>query len=249
MRVYLAGDCYLQQVLKAQTPEQLSKLYLLRTFASNEPWILPYYNKVKDVILDSGAFTFMNGKDGSKVDWNNYIERYAQFIKQTGVNHFIELDIDAIVGYDEVKRLRAKLESLTGKKPIPVWHITRGKEDFIETCRNYNYVALGGFAIKKWKRKNFDKIPWFIQTAHAHGAKIHGLGFTCQGRWNKIGFDSVDSSSWTIGNRYGSIFQFDGSRIVNYSKPKGSVISNHLTLALHNFGEWCKYAQWAEQYL
>lgn len=249
MRVYLAGDAYLRQVLESLSPEELAKTYLLRTFASNEPWMIPYYSRVKDVILDSGAFTYMNGKDGRSVDWNRYIEDYAKYIKCTGVKHFIELDIDVVVGYEKVKVLRKRLEELTGKQPIPVWHISRGKQDFIETCQNYDYVALGGFVIREWKRKDYDKIPWFIQTAHQNGAKIHGLGFTCQGNLARLGFDSVDSSSWTIGNRFGAVYSFQGTKLVNYSKPAGSAIADHLKLAKHNFREWNKYAQWAEAYL
>ena len=116
MRVYLAGDVYLREILASKTDKELSDLYFLRTFARKEPWFMPYYGKCKDIILDSGAFTFMAGKDASNVDWNDYIERYAGFINATGVEHFIELDIDVIVGYKKVKELRNKLIGLTGKQ-------------------------------------------------------------------------------------------------------------------------------------
>ena len=99
MRVYLAGDVYLREILASKTDKELSDLYFLRTFASKEPWFMPYYGKCKDTILDSGAFTFMAGKDGNAVDWEEYIERYAGFIKATGVKHFIELwSIQEMVG-------------------------------------------------------------------------------------------------------------------------------------------------------
>ena len=246
MRVYLAGDVYLREILASKTDKELSDLYFLRTFASKEPWFMPYYGKCKDIILDSGAFTFMAGKDASNVDWNDYIERYAGFINATGVEHFIELDIDVIVGYEKVKELRNKLIGLTGKQPIPVWHKTRGKDEFLRLCDEFDYVALGGFAIKNWTRKNFKYIPWFIDEAHKRGAKIHGLGFTCFNELPKLHFDSVDSSSWTIGSRFGSINRFDGQKVINIQRPPGSRVADQRKLAQHNFNEWEKFQKYAE---
>jgi len=252
MNLYLAGDCYLKQILQNKKDDELAQIYLLRTFASKEPWFFKYYTKLKDVILDSGAFTFMAGADVSKIDWDEYIERYAQFIKETGVKHFIELDIDVIVGYEEVKRLRKKLVLLTNRQPIPVWHKTRGKDEFIKMCQEFDYVALGGFAIKNWTKKDFKYIPWFIKTAHDNKTKIHGLGFTYCKELKKYHFDSVDSSSWTIGNRFGCVSQFRGNgTIKNHARPIGTRIPNEkqLALATHNFNEWLKMQRYAEEVL
>lgn len=249
MRVYLAGDSYLREILASKTDEELSNLYLLRTFASKEPWFLPYYAKAKDIILDSGAFTFMAGKNANSVDWEEYIERYAGFIKATGVKHFIELDIDCVVGYERVKELRKKLIFLTNKQPIPVWHKSRGKEEYLKMCDEFSYVALGGIAIKNWTRKEFKYMPWFIEQAHKHNARIHGLGFTCFKELEQLHFDSVDSSSWTIGSRFGSVNRFDGTKVANISRPAGSRVTDQRKLAMHNFNEWVKYQQYAEKML
>ena len=40
--------------------------------------------------------------------------------------------------------MRKRLEAETKKKCIPVWHRSRGKENFIELCKQYDYVAIGG---------------------------------------------------------------------------------------------------------
>lgn len=245
MRVYLAGDSYLKQTLERLGDNKVSELFLLRTFVSNEPWFERYYNICKDVILDSGAFSFMSGKDVSRINWEEYVERYAHFVLKNNIKHFIELDIDAIVGFEEVKRLRKKLEQLTNKQPIPVWHKSRGKEAYLQDVANYDYIALGGFAIKNWKRKDYKFIEWFIKEAHKNNTKIHGLGFTNFSMLETLKFDSVDSSSWTVGSRYGSISKFDGRKVVNISKKPGTKCVNQSELAFHNFTEWTKFQQWA----
>ena len=43
---------------------------------------------------------------------------------------------------EEVKRLRQKLEQLTNKQPIPVWHKSRGKEAYLQDVANYDYIAF-----------------------------------------------------------------------------------------------------------
>lgn len=249
MKVFLAGDSYLRQSLEKLGKDTVSKMYILRTFVTNEPWFEPYYKVCEDVILDSGAFSFMSGKDVSKINWEEYIDRYAKFIVRNNIKHFIELDIDAIVGFEEVKRLRKLLELKTGKKPIPVWHISRGKDAFLNDCDNYDYVALGGFAIKNWKKCDYKFIPWFINEAHKRNAKIHGLGFTNFALLDKLNFDSVDSSSWTIGSRFGSICKFTGNKVINIPRPKGTKCINQSELAYHNLNEWVKFQEWAKNNL
>lgn len=249
MRVYFAGcGGMMKDILSQKTDEELKEIYLLQTFAKNESWFVPYFKRMKDVILDSGAFTFMSGGK-TKMTWDEYVEKYAYFIKKVGVKHFIELDIDSIVGYEEVKRLRKKLVFLTNAQPIPVWHKTRGKDEFLHMCDEFSYVALGGFAIKNWKRKDYKFIPWFINEAHKRNSEIHGLGFTNTTKLSTFKFDSVDSSTWTMGNRIGVAYKFDGKRIHLITRPDGTRVANRQLLAQHNFDEWLKFQQYAEEVL
>ena len=163
-------------------------------------------------LLDSGAFTFMSGSHKGGINWDEYVEEYAAFINRWDVKLFFELDIDSVVGLPETERLREKLEALTGKKPIPVWHRNRGKEYFIKMCEDYPYVALGGIVTKEIDRKKYETaFPWFIKTAHEHKCKIHGLGYTTVANLKKYHFDSVDSTSWLYGNRGGVSLQVQSS--------------------------------------
>ena len=152
----------------------------------------------QNFLLDSGAFTFMSGAD--KVDFDKYVEGYAEFIKKWGIKLFFELDIDSVVGIKEVERLRIKLEKLTGRKPIPVWHPSRGKDYWLNMIKEYDYVAIGGIAAKDISLAKYEVLfPWMLNQAHRANVKVHGLGYTKIEKLDKYRFDSIDSTTWTVG--------------------------------------------------
>lgn len=100
--------------------------YVLESFFYIKPWQVEEMPKWKMFLLDSGAFTFMHGVEASSkpVDWDGYMSRYIDFINRHNVQHFFELDVDIIVGYDAVKRMRTRLEAETGKQSIlNLWNI------------------------------------------------------------------------------------------------------------------------------
>ena len=207
--------------------------------------LIPYF---KNYMLDSGAFTFFSA--GKHVDWDKYVTEYIAYINKNKVKLFFELDIDVLIGYERVKEIRKRIERETGRQPIPVWHKNRGKEEYIKMCEEYPYVAIGGLVGKKseFGKENYKYFPWFINTAHKYGAKIHALGFTALAPLRLYHFDSVDSSSWTTGNRFGGVYKFTGKDLVRIKKPEG-VRMKHKEIAIHNFNEWVKFAQWAETHL
>lgn len=208
--------------------------------------LLPYINKF---LLDSGAFTFLSNSETSKPDWDRYIEEYADYINSRGIKLFFELDIDRVVGLREVERLRAKLERLTGLRPIPVWHKNRGKEYWLRMIKEYPYVALGGIAIQEIRRNRFETFfPWFINTAHESDVKIHGLGYTSLSGLRRYHFDSVDSTAWIHGNRGGYLYRFNAQKgeMDKINPPEGKRLSSKAA-ALHNFNEWVKFMQYAKK--
>lgn len=249
MRIYLAGTS--AQWKAYFTPEDFRGAYLLESFfycdAYTEKQVIP---NCGDFLLDSGAYTFMQGKS-TVPDFDEYAERYAAFINRNGVEKYFELDVDAVLGYGEVKRLREKLIRLTGKPCIPVWHHSRGKEEFIRHCQEFPYVAIGGLVGGKseYARKYWQYFPWFIRTAHENGAKIHALGFTSLIGLAKFHFDSVDSTAWTAGNRFGHVFLFDGRTLRQTDVPPGHRIRSARECARHNYGEWVKFQRWADGHL
>lgn len=198
----------------------------------------------RDFILDSGAFTYMNGKDGSKVDWDDYVERYAKTINDYDIKNFIELDIDSVVGLQEVERLRKKLEHLTNKQSIPVWHKARGKDYWTRMCHEYPYIAIGGIVTKEIKRSEYGIFRFMINEAHKANARVHGLGFTNLKLLNQFNFDSVDSSSCNP-TRFGAVSFFNGLTIVNKKVPKGYRL-DYVKATQRSFDAWVQYANYLE---
>ena len=250
MKVYLAGTglwIYLTPTLGGGGIPNW-KPYILESFYYADKdeiqKLMPYFG---DFLLDSGAFTFMQNSK-THVNWNDYLERYADFINEYNIEKFFELDIDSVVGYDNVLKLRDKLETLTGKRCIPVWHLSRGKEEFLRMCDEYPYVAIGGIVSKEIKQTQYKYFPYFISEAHKRGAKIHGLGFTNLEGMRTYHFDSVDSTAWTTGNRFGHVYKFDGKTITKQNKPDGTRMPKEKSreLAVNNFIEWCRFQQYAE---
>lgn len=203
--------------------------------------LMPRYG---DFLLDSGAFTFMQNTK-TKLNWDEYIERYAEFINRNNVEKYFELDIDSVVGYTKVKEFRAKLERLTNRPCIPVWHKSRGYKEFQRMCDEYGYAAIGGIVSGEIKSTQYGLFPAMIADAHARGCKLHGLGFTSLDWLPKCHFDSVDSTAWTTGNRFGHIYKFDGRTMKKISAPNGKRLGDARKVALINYTEWLKFQQYA----
>lgn len=153
MRLHIAGLCS-GLTYKWYLRQQFTPRYILESFFYLKDWLfdLPFY-RTDNFLLDSGAFTFLNQKKKAKPDWDLYVEKYAQAIVQKNIQFFFELDIDSIVGLAEVERLREKLERLTNRRCIPVWHRSRGKQYWLDMISEYDYVAVGGIVTKEIKQK------------------------------------------------------------------------------------------------
>lgn len=214
-------------------------------------------NKIKteNLLLDSGAFTYLNSKKNSKTDWDRYIEDYAQYIVENKIENFFELDIDAIIGLDGVERLRYKLEFLTKKKSIPVWHKKRGIKYWHDMVHSCNYIAIGGIVTQEIKKTEYDIFTPLLEIAKEKKVKVHGLGFTNTPKLHKYKFYSVDSTNW-ITARFNMYYIFDPQKgiLISHKKNKGSVKSRvKKSMALEydkmQINEWIKFSKYAEEYL
>ena len=253
--LYLAGNWPWREQGLYDAALETNRIFVLESFYYVNEWTEKFIPRFGKFLLDSGAFTYVGTRKDARVDWIDYVDRYADFINRNNVDLFFELDIDKLIGYRDVLKLRKRLEMKTGKQCIPVWHKTRGKDDFINMCKEYPYVSIGGLvgaggagatAYSASLQKYF---PWFIDTAHKHGAKIHALGFTNLKGLEKYHFDSVDSTSWTSGNRFGVVHVFTGKTMIQKKrKPNERMVNTH-ELALYNFNEWVKFQRYAEKYL
>jgi len=242
MKVFLAATSD-----KRFIPNIEESRYILESFYYFQDWQIPLIKKSKMFLLDSGAFTFMQGR--KSLDFDGYLERYIDFINKYDVDNFFELDIDSVVGYKKVKELRRRLEKETGKKSIPVWHFERGKDEYIEMCREYRYVAIGGLVggNAEYSSRYWKYFPWFIEAAHRNGAKIHALGFTSLKGMHEYRFDSVDSTTWKSGGRFGQLHLFkEGTIKTVLQKDKRAIYKK---IDEHNFNEWLKFQKYADKNL
>jgi len=226
-------------------------IYLLSSFWEHKSGNCDSFVYQDRHILDSEAFSAFSGKNNN-FDWDGYVRKYADFVYKNNIRLFFELDIDIVVGIDKVEYYREYLKDRTGRNPIPVWHSNRGKDYFVKMCEDYPYVAIGTtLATDEGRkiRKNPMILKWFIDQAHTAGSRIHGLGFTNTTYLKYLRFDSVDSTTWLSGARFGQIYSFDGEKMIYQDPPKGMRVKDHDLANRRNFSEWVKYQRYVERYL
>lgn len=185
--------------------------------------------KVCDYLLvDSGAHSFQEGK---KVSWDKYTERYAEFIKENDepkIIGYFEMDVDQVIGYEHVLKLRKVLEQATDKI-IPVWHKNRGIEEYRKMCRETRgkIVAVTGFKNEDIQDNQYAP---FLKYAWKCGKKLHCLGMTRQRVMDKVPFDYVDSSSWKLSATFGSLKQWSERehKLKNVPDTKGKFTTKQL---------------------
>ena len=65
---------------------------------------------------------------------------------------------------------------------------------------------------------------------------------------NQMPFDSVDSTSWINGTRFGLAYEWNGNKMIKHKcdKQNGQRVKTN-KVARHNFYEWVKFNNYAEQ--
>lgn len=238
MELYLGGS---YDKCSIETSKQCGNMFVLQTFydlrsMNPDKQLQMVQLPVKSFMLDSGAFTFMNS--GKKVHWKSYVDEYIEFINKYDIQYFIELDLYSILGTETVEKIRRYIEHYTGKKPIPVYHGTMPVYYFRMLCQSYPYVAIsatGTIESSKWTH-NKQVLKQIVKIGHSYGTKLHGLGYTRLDNINKpeVLFDSVDSSSWLYGSRYGVMYKNKHGNIVQINAK------DYMTGIRRTHDEWIK---------
>lgn len=244
MKIYLAGSGWDKLWIKKLGGDDFYNFNRLETFWAISKHEAEVIHKYNNFMLDSGAFSFFGG---AKTDLNDYVDKYIAFINKWDVKLFFELDIYALIGKEKTDLINQRIESETGKKTIPVFHYENGIEHYKWMCEEYDYVAIGasGMFDSFWTRQNPEKLRKLIDYAHSKNTMVHGLGYTKASMLNKMPFDSVDSTSWIGGNRFGMVFEWNGTKFLKH-KHEGKNVKTNET-AKHNFYEWVKFSKFAEQ--
>ena len=153
MKIFLAALSDKKWVLNAAKPK-----YALESFFYLQDWQKKMITESEMFLLDSGAFTFMNSAKTVNIDLKQYIDKYCNFIVENDIKYFFELDIDSVVGYEKVKEIRKYIEDKTKRRSIPVWHRSRGLDEFIRLTEEYDYIAIGGIVTKEIKKKRISNL-------------------------------------------------------------------------------------------
>lgn len=249
MRVYLAST---YNGLKKETREKLVReikpKYILESFINGEKKCAAALHDVgRDCfLLDSGAYSYMNGQDTTLVDMEAYVERYVAFIKKNRVRYYFEMDVDNIFGLEQVEAWRKEIEAQTGIRCIPVWHKGRGIEYFKRLCDEYAYIAIGGLVFHV-RQCEYGIIRKMVDYAYARGVKVHGLGFTKTQELKNYKFYSVDSAAWSLSAALGQqIYVFKDRRMVSRKLNKQDKKVDLDRLIAHNMREWVKYQKYMD---
>lgn len=249
MRIYLAATTSgMSEQIRKETIQKCKPLYILETFFNGEKTCLKAMADVgsDNFLLDSGAFSYMNGAKVTLEIMEEYIERYTQFIIANKIKYYFEVDVDNIFGLDMVEHWRRRMEARIGYQCIPVWHKGRGVEYWKMMCASYKYVAVGGLVFHV-KKQEYEGIKKLIDYANKRGVKVHGLGFTKTRTLNEYGWYSVDSSTWNVAAARGQqMYCFKNGVLTQHKVNKSGERVDIGKLVAHNMGEWVKYQKFME---
>ena len=245
MKIYLAGFYSRPYLITQFKPKYVLESYW---YAKDSPEFMKNIKQENtNFLLDSGAFTFLNQK--KQISWNNYVKEYIDFINNHEIQNFFELDIYKIVGVQKTEEIRKLIETETKKRCIPVWHRHLGLNYLENLSSNYNKIGFGGFVINDIKTKDYKYVPKLLNIAKKNNCNVHGLGFTSFKHLNYNDFDSVDSTSWLSGSRYGTVYCFNYNKLCQYKKQKNQKTKNYKILDEQNIKEWIKFQKYAEHNL
>lgn len=106
MRVFLASTgSGMSKGLRDKTVKICRPRYILETFFNGEKSCLEAMSIVgnDNFLLDSGAFSYMNGAKVTLSQMDSYIDKYIKFIINYKIKHYFEIDVDNIFGLDRVE--------------------------------------------------------------------------------------------------------------------------------------------------
>jgi hypothetical protein len=160
--------------------------------------------KLDDLFLDSGGFEAL--KNGAKID----VKQYVQYVKRNSDMLTVYANLDS----EDIGESAGNLEFMEqeGLKPIPVWHATEPIDLFEKMSEKYPYVAVGGVEYGANKEITERITREIFPIAERNKTKIHSFGMTFVHLLRDYPFYSADSSTWTAGMRYGTVFNFDNRK-------------------------------------
>lgn len=164
-----------------------------------------------NIFLDSGAFSAWT--QGVEID----IQEYIKFIKEHEdiLEVYANLDVIGLDG-SQPNRITAektlenqKIMEKAGLSPLPCFHFGEPFEFLQYYVENYDYLALGiagnvGNKLVPWLDECFSN--YICGENGMPKIKVHGFAITALNVMLRYPFYSVDSTSWVMTSRMGSIY-------------------------------------------
>jgi hypothetical protein len=181
-----------------------------------------------NLFLDSGAFSaFTKGVEININDYIDYIKRYKKYI-----DVYANLDV---IGDAEGTLVNQKKMEEAGLSPMPCFHAGEDWSYLDYYIKNYDYIALGGVAqlgrkAELWMEYCFNMVC--DQPSRLPKCKVHGFAVTSTKLMFKFPWYSVDSTSWVMTSRMGSVFvpRFKQGKYDYHDQPWKVTVSNRSPL-------------------
>ncbi len=159
--------------------------------------------KKVDLFLDSGAYSAFT--KNVEID----IDEYIAFIKKNKKYITTYANLDSIGNPEKTLENQIYMES-KGLKPLPTFHYGT-PISFLELyLQKYKYIALGGMVpvstndLSIWLDNIFGK--YICDAKGKPRVKVHGFGLTVMKLLLRYPWFSVDSTSWVLTGRMGSVY-------------------------------------------
>jgi hypothetical protein len=167
-----------------------------------------------DLFADSGAYSAAT--TGATIKLTDY----AAWLKQWAPLWSVQSNLDVIGDHQGTAANLARLQD-AGCDPLPVFHTGEPWRVLERLCAEHPYVALGGLALHAvGGAKQNVLMKWLVKAfliAREHGTVFHGFGLTSPNLIRTLPFYSVDSSSYTMGQRFGLVYLWDARNLKMHS--------------------------------
>ena len=175
------------------------------------------------LFIDSGAYTYNQDPKYAEYtieQWEKQIEEYLAWAEKHKNQIFAiaDLDIQYLVGYEKVVEWRKKyFEPFMLRTGLPVCFIyhEEGLDIWEYMCKRYPYV---GISLNIDREVDETELRNKFKIAEKHNALVQGMASTRTGMLTQYPFYTVDSTTWTVGLKYGEISVWTGNKMSRIKK-------------------------------
>lgn len=179
------------------------------------------------LFLDSGAYSALTL--GAEISLDDYVE----YCREHGARYEHIAALDVIGDWRATARNHEAMRQ-AGIDAIPTFHVRAPFEELARLVRENGYVALGVAGMQSRHRK---VMAWLARAFRVvrdtdPTTRIHGFALTGQAVIRSFPWYSVDSTSWFVGRRYGTVLMREGRDLVKVQRRDVRQGNRHAERAL-----------------